>query len=132
MTSKISSIARMGFAVLVGLILAIGVNGDAVAKTGKRHWHARGHAHSYAAGGHERVSGKPVQLVTQRPTRLEPMRYYGGPKSPMWRGSAESQASGGHGTVSGRPVQFVLRQPASLGPMRYYGGPKSPMWRGPS
>ena len=27
---------------------------------------------------------------TQQQARLGPMRYYGGPKSPMWRGPAEN------------------------------------------
>ncbi len=48
-------------------------------------------------------------------TSMGAMRYYGGPKSPMWR------------EVSAAPVSS---QPAaSSGRMRYYGGPKSPMWR---
>lgn len=125
MTSRITSIARMGFAVLVGLILAIGINGDAVAKSGKRH----SHGYSHASDGRGHVSGKRVQLAVQQPARLGAMRYYGGPKSPMWRGPAESDLSEGRRQL--KPVQLVS-QPASPGAMRYYGGPKSPMWRGPS
>jgi hypothetical protein len=52
------------------------------------------------------------------------MRYYGGPKSPMWRAPAENEAPA-------KPALLVRHQPGELGPMRYYGGPKSPMWRGP-
>jgi hypothetical protein len=79
-----ASIARTGFAILIGAILAIGSFGDVSAKAGKRHWHA----HSAASRG--QISGKPVQLVLQQPARLGPMRYFGGPKSPMWRGLVEN------------------------------------------
>ena len=80
MTGMITNIARSGFVVLIGTILALGTCGDAVAKTGKRHWHVR-HA----------VSDSHAQLVwQQQPARLGPMRYYGGPKSPMWRGPVEN------------------------------------------
>lgn len=86
MTGTFASIAGMGFAILIGTILTIGICGDAVAKTGKRHSH--GYRHVSDGRGH--VRGKRVQLVAQQPTRLGAMRYYGGPKSPMWRGPAEN------------------------------------------
>jgi hypothetical protein len=79
MTGMITNMARSGFVVLIGTILTLGTCGDAVAKTGKRHWHAR-HA----------VSDSHAQLVWQQPARLGQMRYYGGPKSPMWRGPVEN------------------------------------------
>jgi hypothetical protein len=31
------------------------------------------------------ISESRAQVVSQQPARLGPMRYYGGPKSPMWR-----------------------------------------------
>jgi hypothetical protein len=53
--------------------------------------------------------------MLRQTTCLGSMRYYGGPKSPMWR------------QLNAQPV--TLPQTASSGTMRYYGGPKSPMWR---
>jgi hypothetical protein len=82
MTGAFVGIARRGFVILIGAILTVGICGEAVAKGGKRH----GHGYSHVSDGCGHVSGKRVQLVAQRPARLEAMRYYGGPKSPMWRG----------------------------------------------
>jgi hypothetical protein len=79
MTYLTGSSARIGAATLVAIVLAIGICGDAAATTHKRHWHA--HSSSYESR---------AQLVSQQPTRLGPMRYYGGPKSPMWRGPVEN------------------------------------------
>jgi hypothetical protein len=74
MTERKERIGLVTFAT----ILAIGNSGDALAKVHhNRHWHA--HARRVA---HQ----SPAQLVPQQPARLGPMRYYGGPKSPMWRG----------------------------------------------
>jgi hypothetical protein len=75
--------ARVGFVILVGTMLIVGSCGDAVAKAGQARRHAR-----YESCG--RDSPKHLQLVTQQPVRLGPMRYYGGPKSPMWRGPIEN------------------------------------------
>jgi hypothetical protein len=69
MTCMNAGNARIGFVIAVATILTAAVSEDAVAKTHKRHW--------YAAR---------AQLVSQQPAPLAPMRYYGGPKSPMWRG----------------------------------------------
>jgi hypothetical protein len=57
-----------------------------------------------------------VQTASGPNSNLGAMRYYGGPKSPMWREVG---------------VQTASVQPTSTnsGGMRYYGGPKSPMWR---
>jgi hypothetical protein len=73
--------AQIGLATLLAAILAFGICGDALAKVHKKHWrlHARSIAYQSRA-----------QLVTQEPVRLGAMRYYGGPKSPMWRGPAEN------------------------------------------
>jgi hypothetical protein len=78
MTRMLASRARVGLGILVGAILIAGI-GDAVAKVQKRHWHARSFA-----------SARSVQLVSQQPARPGVMRYYGGPKSPMWRGPVEN------------------------------------------
>lgn len=59
--------------------------------------------------------------VAQQAVQLGTMRYYGGPKSPMWRAP-----------VAEVKPTLVAHEGTHLGPMRYYGGPKSPMWRGPA
>lgn len=66
--------ARIGFAILVATAMTAGICGDAVAKVHKGHLRARGV-----------TSETPVQLVWPEPVWLGPMRYYGGPKYPMWR-----------------------------------------------
>jgi hypothetical protein len=71
--------ARIGIATLAVTILATGVGGDAVAKAHKGRLHA-----------HSSTSESRAQLVSQQPARLGPVRYYGGPKSPMWRGPVEN------------------------------------------
>jgi hypothetical protein len=73
MTSILAS-ARVGFAVVVGTILAAGLSEDAVAKVHMGRLHTRG-----------LISESRAQVVSQQPARLGRMRYYGGPKSPMWR-----------------------------------------------
>jgi vancomycin permeability regulator SanA len=78
MTYPSAGNARTVFVILTATILTVGLCGDAVAKHGKRYLHAR----SFVS---KRVV-KNVQLVSQQPVRLGPMRYYGGPKSQMWRG----------------------------------------------
>src|ERR1700730_5621878 len=85
MTGTFTIIARMGLAVLVGGTLTRGICGAAAAKARKRHWHG----HSAVYGSRGQISGTRVQLL-QQPVRLGAMRYYGGPKSPMWRGPVEN------------------------------------------
>jgi hypothetical protein len=65
--------ARIGFVTLVTTILTAGICSDAVAKVHKGRLHA-----------HSSFSESRAQLASQEPARLGPMRYYGGPKSPMW------------------------------------------------
>jgi hypothetical protein len=74
MTCMIGRNARIGFAILVATAMTAGICGDAIAKVHKGRLHAR-----------SVTSESRVQLVSQDPVRLGPMRYYGGPKSPMWR-----------------------------------------------
>jgi hypothetical protein len=117
MTGIVTSTVRMGFVIVVGAIMAIATSGEAAAKHREAHLrHANGH--------HRMFAESRAEVLPHQPARLGAMRYYGGPKSPMWRGPAESE-------VSAKPVLVVQQQPARLGQMRYYGGPKSPMWRGP-
>jgi hypothetical protein len=86
MISTIPRVARVGGAILIGIILAVGSGSDAFAKAGKRHSHYCGHV----SEGRARLSGKPVRLARQQPALPGPMRYYGGPKSPMWRGPVDN------------------------------------------
>jgi hypothetical protein len=79
MTYMIARSARIGYLTLIAAVLTAGISGEAVAKVHKKHLHAR-----------SVVSESHAQLVTQQPVRLGAMRYYGGPKSPMWRGPAEN------------------------------------------
>ncbi len=65
---------RFGFVTLVAAVLTAGICSDAVAKAHK------GRLHAYRP-----VSESRAELATQPPGQLGPMRYYGGPKSPMWR-----------------------------------------------
>jgi hypothetical protein len=69
---------RIGLVTLVAAILTASLGGAAVAKVHKSRVHARGAVHESHA-----------EMVSQPATHLGPMRYYGGPKSPMWRGPAE-------------------------------------------
>jgi hypothetical protein len=65
---------RIWLVMLAATILTAGLCGDAVAKAHKGRLHARSPVYESRA-----------QLVSQPPAQLGPMRYYGGPKSPMWR-----------------------------------------------
>jgi hypothetical protein len=65
---------RIGFVTLVAAILTVGICGDAAAK-------AHRHAHRAVLESH-------AQLVSPQSAQPGAMRYYGGPKSPMWRGPA--------------------------------------------
>ena len=70
--------ARIGFVFLVATILTAGICGDAAAKAHKGRLHARSFT-SQSRAAHE-------QFMWEQPAPPPPMRYYGGPKSPMWRG----------------------------------------------
>ncbi|NEU94408.1 hypothetical protein [Bradyrhizobium uaiense] len=68
-------------AIHVGVLLAVGAGGEAMAKS-RRHGHAhRPHRDSV----HTAAVPAPVQPALH----LGPMRYYGGPKSPLWRAPLE-------------------------------------------
>lgn len=79
MTCMTARSARLGFVTLIATILTAGICGDALAKAHKGRLHARSSIYESRA-----------QLVSEQPARLGPMRYYGGPKSPMWRGPVEN------------------------------------------
>jgi hypothetical protein len=69
---------RIGSASLAAAVLTAGLFGEASAGVHKRRVQVR-----------SAVYESHAQLVTQPSTHLGAMRYYGGPKSPMWRGPAE-------------------------------------------
>jgi hypothetical protein len=75
MTNLMRRNARIGFATPVTAILTAGFSGNAFA--------AHGHSHIHRSGYESHA-----QLVSQQPAQPASMRYYGGPKSPMWRGPA--------------------------------------------
>jgi hypothetical protein len=74
MTYMVGRSARIGFVILAAMVMTAGICGDAVAMVHKGRLHARGV-----------TSESPVQPALPEPAWLEPMRYYGGPKYPMWR-----------------------------------------------
>jgi hypothetical protein len=76
MTHLMGRSTRIGFAALVAAIVTAGFSGNAVAAH-------KGHRHV-----HSSVYESHAQLVSPQPAQLGPMRYYGGPKSSMWRGPA--------------------------------------------
>jgi hypothetical protein len=86
MTGMMTGSARVTLVILLGVILTIGSGSDAVAEAHRARLRARGFIPE--RGGRE--SARRPQLVLQQPVRLGPMRYYGGPKSPMWRGPVEN------------------------------------------
>lgn len=65
---------RIGLVTLAVTMLTAGFCDDAVAKV------HRGHRHNHSAAYESNA-----QLVSPPPAQPGQMRYYGGPKSPMWR-----------------------------------------------
>jgi hypothetical protein len=63
---------RIGFVILVATLLTAGVYGDASANQGKTR-------------ASETEAAERLRLASSQTARLGPVRYYGGPKSPMWR-----------------------------------------------
>jgi hypothetical protein len=63
---------RIGFVILVATILTAGIYGDATANEAKRR-------------AHDGEAAERLRLASAKTVRLGAMRYYGGPKSPMWR-----------------------------------------------
>jgi len=74
MTCRIGRSASIAFVALIAALLTDGFTGEALAKVHRAHMHVRGAVYQSHA-----------QLVSPEPDHLGPMRYYGGPKSPMWR-----------------------------------------------
>jgi hypothetical protein len=82
LTGVVTRVARLGIVIVAGAILTIATSGEAAAKHRKGHLH---HAHV-----HHSIGRSHAQPLLQQPARLGAMRYYGGPKSPMWRGPVEN------------------------------------------
>lgn len=71
---------RIGIGALIATMAIFAAPGDAVAN------HRRHFAHHHRA--HARILA--VEPAARTAATLGPMRYYGGPKSPMWRAPAGS------------------------------------------
>jgi hypothetical protein len=84
---RIALLAAVSFGVMTAFC------GDAVAKHGHhlRHRHLQ-HRRKLAWYAHRTLSSdsEAAQVAWSPSARLRPMRYYGGPKSPMWRAPAEN------------------------------------------
>jgi hypothetical protein len=79
MTSGIAGLPRIWSVSVAVTFLIAGLCGDSAGKTVKGRLHAR-----------SVTSESNMQSVAQQPVQLGGTRYYGGPKSPMWRGPAEN------------------------------------------
>jgi hypothetical protein len=99
-------LAETGLVILAVAAMSLMVPGEASARR------SRHIAHHHVLS---KQTKRARTAMLPQTTPLGGMRYYGGPKSPMWR------------EVNAQPV--TLSQTANSGSMRYYGGPKSPMWR---
>jgi hypothetical protein len=76
LTHSITRSTRIGFLALIATVQIACIGGDALAQTDKvRDRNPAANARA----------GEPVKSAG-----LGPMRYYGGPKSPMWRGPAQN------------------------------------------
>jgi hypothetical protein len=82
MTYRAAESARNAFVIFTATILTVGLCGDVAAGQGKTYMQA----HGFVSQG----TAKPAQLVSHQPVQPQLMRYYGGPKSPMWRGPVEN------------------------------------------
>jgi hypothetical protein len=74
--SDLMQLTRIGCFALLAAMLATWISAEAVAKAKVRLYQAQ--RSLYDTRATKPASGEP----------LPPMRYYGGPKSPMWRGPA--------------------------------------------
>ena len=75
MSYAIGRCVRIGSVIPLGTILTVGLYGEAFA----RHHH-KGHLRARSS-----LSESRAQLAPEQPAQPGQLRYYGGPKSPMWR-----------------------------------------------
>jgi hypothetical protein len=80
MTCGIGRSSRFRFMILTAAIVSAGFSGNAVARTHKGHWQV-----------HKAIYESRAPVASQHPAGFGSMRYYGGPKSQMWRGPIENQ-----------------------------------------
>jgi hypothetical protein len=78
MNGSRASGTQFGMSALIGLVLAVGVGDLALAKERGTQFKVR---------SVENRNLEHRELAVQSPAQPPAMRYYGGPKSPMWRGS---------------------------------------------
>jgi hypothetical protein len=81
---------RIALVTAAAVGVTIGFCGDAVAKHGRHIHHRRRlvrHVHKIQSSC---GCNESAQLAWPQSAPLGPMRYYGGPKSPMWRAPAEN------------------------------------------
>jgi hypothetical protein len=81
---------RIALVTAAAVGVMVGFCGDAVAKHGRHMHHRRRlvrHVHKIQSPCN---CSEAAQLMWPQPAPLGPMRYYGGPKSPMWRAPAEN------------------------------------------
>jgi hypothetical protein len=71
-----TGIAKIGLAMLAAAAMSLMVPGEAAAKR----WRHIAHHHVWS-----KQTKNAQAAVLPRTTSLGSMRYYGGPKSPMWR-----------------------------------------------
>jgi hypothetical protein len=74
---------RIGAIAMFAVILVCGICRESAAEAGERNSNQPSET---AARHHAPAAGTAASSEQQ--ARLAPMRYYGGPKSPMWRGPA--------------------------------------------
>jgi hypothetical protein len=79
---RLTRSARIGMAVLLAILCIVGMSSSASARHAKHHVRVADRA--------EQISAWRVEPASQQSARLGPMRYYGGPKSPMWRAPVEN------------------------------------------
>lgn len=84
MTERFARRARLGFAVLCGALLTTVVSGEAFARHHGGRLDARLHNTRHA------FASSHAELASRQPSQPGPLRYYGGPKSPMWRAPVEN------------------------------------------
>jgi hypothetical protein len=73
----VAKVSRSGLVALVATVPSVGIGGEAGATAGELEPHARKLIFRDAENN--------LQSASQQSTHLDAPRYYGGPKSPMWR-----------------------------------------------
>jgi hypothetical protein len=72
---------RIGTVALLAATLLCGICRESAAEAGERNSNQPGDT-----AAHHQVPATATVASSDQQAKLAPMRYYGGPKSPMWRG----------------------------------------------